>query len=365
MRKIWNALRYGDKETKKCVGGVLFFSFAAVILVVISILTGKIGVFIAGFLAGVVALVLSQTFHLVDDGSIPDIKETEKRKRTDAAIGSAEKMEGGKEPFQKERQNQYYENDEKNSQLRKKQEGTAEEEITRFENYNRQFLKKTFRKNRVRRDHRAIIVDSSKSYHIKECPAFIWRAHNKVYLLLLEKEPRRISISRDLIKHMDYMPNVPGIRGKEYLSFQHNNLITSVFEEYLPDYFDGKAKNKNLKYKHLYQIYPDILISNRSAASVMDLLYLNFMPEDKITRSEQLNGFFKRVYAAHIMFQDKVYSITEYKEKIEAVLKEMCYAVIPEREFEQTLDNMVKGRMISVEYADYYRSLRKKTRENH
>ena len=102
------------------------------------------------------------------------------------------------------------------------------------------------------------------------------------------------------------------------------------------------------------------MLSNRSAATVMDLLCLNFMPDDKITRSDKLNGYFKRAYAAHLMYQDKVYSITEYKENIETILKEMCYADLPDREFRVTLENMVKGRMISDEYADYYSGMKKK-----
>lgn len=360
MKKIWNALRYGDKETRKCIGGVIFFSVIAVLLIIFSGLTGKFGIFILGMLTGVVAVILSQTFQLVDDSFVAEV-DGEGTKDTVHAY-SIKKFGVRSKNTDKEAKRDFKEDNNRDNLPSKTDmvHDEKEELPAQFDRYNQQFLKTVCKKYHVRKDHRAIIIDSSKSYRIKECPAFIWRVHNKVYILLLEKEPRKISVSRDMIRHMEYVPNLRADRSKEYISFQKDNLITSVFQGYLPDYFDSKAQNKNLKYKNLYKIYPDILLSNRSAATVMDLLCLNFMPDDKITRSDKLNGFFKRVYAAHIMYQDKVYSITEYKENIELILKEMCYADMPDREFNVTLENMVKGRMISTEYADYYCAMKKK-----
>lgn len=348
MDKIWNALRYGDAQTRKCIGGVLLFSVLAIVLIVISGISGKFSWFIVGLISAVIAIIISQTFTLVDDDFVAEINRDGKKESVRSYSAKKEDksvLEISMDETEKPDSRSLEKADEKNAL---------------FDHYNQQMMKKIQRKYHVKKDHRPIIIDSSKSYHIKECPAFIWRAHSKVYLLLLEKEPRRISISRDLIMHMDYAPNIRCDTSKEYLAFQKPCLITSVFEAFLPDYFDSKAKNRNLRYKNLYQIYPDILISNRSAATVMDLLCLHFMPDDKITQSEKLNGYFKRVYAAHILYQDRVLSITEYKEKVEQILKELCYGEIPMREFQVTLENLVKGRMISQEYADYYMEMRRK-----
>lgn len=347
MEKIWNALRYGDSQTRKCIGGVLFFSVAAVMLIVISGLMGKFGLFIVGILFAAVAIIISQTFSLVDEDFVAEV-DSKGTKETVKSVSA--QMEHKKSSSAKI--------DNPEDEIHEKK--TMKEKPVEFARYNEVVLKKVLRKYHVKKDHRPIIIDSSKTYRIKECPAFIWRAHNKVYLLLLEKEPRKICISRDLIRHMEYEPSVRADKSLEYLAFRDDNLITSVFEGFLPDYFDSKVKQTRLKYKNLYKIYPDICISNRSAATVMDLLILNFMPDDKITQSDKLNGFFKRVYAAHIMYQDRVYSITEYKEKVEQILKELCYADIPGREFEVTLENLVKGRMISQEYADHYSDMKRK-----
>lgn len=358
MKRIWNALRYGDGETRKCIGGVLFFAVLALLFIVVSGIWGKFGLFIVGMLFSVVALVISQTFILEDDDFVAEVdkngtKETVRSISVRKNGVSSRKLSGGTE-------NHSLQEEQKNQEKALKPEEDKEQIAASFSHYDRQMLRKIQKKYHVKKDHRPVIVDSSKSYQIKECPAFIWRAHNKVYLLLLEKEPRRICISRDLILHMDYVPHVRADRSKEYLAFQRENLVTSVFEGFLPDYFDSKANNRNLKYKNLYEIYPDIRFTNRSTAAVLELLCLNFMPKDKITQSEKLNGYFKRVYAAHILFQDRVYSITEYKESVEQILKELCYAEMPDQEFLITLENLVKGRMISQEYASHYRDMKEK-----
>lgn len=402
MKRIWNALRYGDSETRKCIGSVVFFSVSGIALIIASGISGQFYLFIFGMIVGVMAIIVSQSFTLVDDDFVAEtgkngeknsvmtvsvlkngasssatksnkknsdsVKEELKQKE-EKTITVAKQPHEEKEADSKKQEKKVRKKNKKKTKLpenRKKKEkldnvGERQSaEKTELSHYNKRVLKRIKRKYRVRKDHRPVLIDNSKSYRIKECPAFIWRVHNKVYLLLLEKEPRRISISRDLIRHVDYVPKVYADRKKEYQAFCKENMITSVFERYLPDYFERKTKKENITYKNLYQIYPDIQFSNRSIFQVMDLLCVNFMPEDKLTRSDKVNGFFKRIYAANILYKDRVYSITEYKEVVEKALKEMCYAEIPATEFEITLENLVKARFISQEYADYYTEARKK-----
>ena len=350
MKRIWNALRYGDTTTKKCIGSVILFSVLGVVLIVISGITSHFNLFIFGMLSGVVALLVSQSFTLVNDDFVAETgKNGEKNSVRTVAASVEEHAKQKKESKPK-----------KDTENKADMENEEKLNTADFSHYNEYVIKKLKRKYHMRRDHRPVIIDNSNSYRIKECPAFIWRVHKKVHLLLLEKEPRRITISRDLIRHVTYVPKVRANRKKEYLAFKKENMVTSVFREYVPDYFDSKAQDANLKYKSLYQIYPDIQFSNRSIADVMDLLCLNFMPEDKLTKSEKVNGFFKRIYAANILFKDKVYSITEYKEAVVLALEEMCYADIPAMEFQITLENLVQAKLISQQYADHYTEHRSK-----
>lgn len=358
MKRIWNALRYGDAETRKCIGSVILFSLLALVFIVISALNGHIYLFMLGMMFGVVAIIVSQTFTLVDDDFVAEVnkagdKNTVKtvsvKKNGAKTISNNEKKKEEKKPEPLE------EEEKKKPEPPKEKEEIAEHgKPAKFDHYSEKMLKQVKKKYNVKKDHRPIVIDSSKSYNIKECPAFIWRVHNKVYLLLIEEEPRRISISRDLIRNMGYLPNVKADKSKEYLAFQKENIVTRVFREFLPEYHNSKERGDKSKYKNLYVIYPDIRIPNRSAGDVKELLYLNFMPEDKITKSEKINGFFKKIYAANILYKDKVYTITEYKEEVEKVLSDLCYAEIPDWEFKLTLENLVNGKLISQQYADYY-----------
>lgn len=358
MKRIWNGLKYGDSETRKCIGSVLAFVVATVILLIASGISGKVYLFIVALFCGVIALLISQTFTLVDDDFVAEVgRDGEKD-----MVNTVSVMKNGVSSKTKTtEQKDVTESLKTEEQTKNKEKREVEsEEGTSYKKYSAQEIKRIKKKYHVKKDHRPIIIDSSKSFRIKECPAFMWRAHNKVYILLLEKEPRKIILSRERIKHLDYVPGVKVDRSKEYPAFNDENLITSVFEGYLPDYYGDKTGKSNLKCKNLYKIYPDILISNRSAAQVMDLLYLNFMPEDKVTSSEKLNGYFKRIYSANILLKDKVYSPTEYKDEVDNVLKELCCAEMPEREFNITLENLVRGRMISTQYAEHYAELKKK-----
>lgn len=360
MGRIWNALQYGDFETKKSIGSVILFIVLGIVLIVVAGVSGNFYLFVGGMISGVVALIISQSFRLVNDDFVAQVGADGKKQ----SVKSVSVMKNGVSSAQRAKQNEAKKAKQEESQERSFAHEGQEQDLkgkeASFAHYNDQMLKKIRRKYHVKKDHRPILIDNSKSYRIKECPAFIWRVHNKVYLLLLEKEPRRICISRDLIRHVDYFPRVRVNRQAEYKAFESENMITNVYREFLPDYYNSKAKDPNLKYKNLYQIYPDIQIPNRSIAQVMDLLYLNFMPDDKITQSDKINGFFKRVYAANILYKDRVYRITEYKEKIEAILQELCYAEIPATEFEITLENLVKSRLISEEYAAHYMDVRRK-----
>ena len=356
MRKIWNGLRYGDFQTRKSIGSVIGFSVAAAVCIVIAGLRGQIMLFVVAMILAVIAIIISQTFTLEDEDFVAEVNHQGEKESVRAVMAqkksaAARRNAHGTEPGHME--------DEISEHMTDKQKERREKENT-YQRYSEQELKRVKRRYHVRKDHRPIMIDYSKSYRIKECPAFIWRVHNKVYLLLIEKEPRRICISRDLIRHMGYQPGVRVNMEDEYVAFRKENLVTNVFREYLPDYTESRNHNDPLRMKNLYTIYPDIWLTNRSAYAVMDLLCLHFMPKDKITESEQLNGFFKRIYAANILYRDRVYSIMEYKDSIEQALRDMCYAKMPEREFNTTLEQLVKGRLISDEYANYYREIRRK-----
>ena len=60
--------------------------------------------------------------------------------------------------------------------------------------YDRKKVKKTLHKFKVRREHRMIFVDHSDKLQVKQTPAYIWVEKKEFHLLLIEQEPRHITI---------------------------------------------------------------------------------------------------------------------------------------------------------------------------
>ena len=81
MKKIWNALRYGDGQTRKCIGSVLLFAVLGIGFIIVSGLIGKFGWFVLGMVALAVAVMLSQTFTLVDDNYVAQVNEHGKKQQ--------------------------------------------------------------------------------------------------------------------------------------------------------------------------------------------------------------------------------------------------------------------------------------------
>ena len=75
MKRIWNALIYGDAETKKCIGSVIFFSILAIALIIVAGISGQFNLFIFGMIAAIVAIMVSQTFTLVDDDYVAEVNK--------------------------------------------------------------------------------------------------------------------------------------------------------------------------------------------------------------------------------------------------------------------------------------------------
>lgn len=233
MKRIWNGLRYGDFETRKCIGSVIGFVVAAIGFTIAAAVTGKFYLFIIALLAAVIALMISQTFTLVDDDFVAEVGRSGEKDTVRTVSVSKNGVSSKVKTEEKQKENKQdisEEEDGVKDKSNKAKETDVREENTFYEQYNAQEIKRIKKKYHVKKDHRPIIIDSSKTFKIKECPAFIWRVHSKVYLLLIEKEPRKIILSRERIKHLDYVPGVRVDRTKEYPAFKEDNLVTSVFE---------------------------------------------------------------------------------------------------------------------------------------
>lgn len=393
MRKIINTFKYGSAQVK-CVLALCLLSGAATVgLAVSALLFRQMLLFFGMVIGAFVTLSLVQTFQ-IHRGNIPEDAGASSGKKAAAKTEKAKKEKTKKEKVKKEkikkdrtasneavsgeiiRNNTPQENavpdeiapqeqPQEMSQASAPQEQKeapaieqASEEV--LETYNRHKIKKTFRKFKIKRDHRMVMVDHCKKLDIFQTPAYIWVYDREFHILLIEKEPRHITIPLHSLREISYLKKQPANADVDYAVFQGNSLMAQMFKPYLPDYTHSTVVDDLSSYKNLYGIGPDIYFTNRSAASLFDLLGADFRVDDKVTMSTRVNTFFKEAYKSNILLRDNVIDANGYADRISNTLDSMAHSAISYAEFKDTLDLMIKNKLITQEFAMYYMGVRDK-----
>lgn len=414
MRKIINTFRYGSLYTKKILIYTLIDIIAFVVLGILAINTRLMIYFFGLVVCVFIFIFLMQTLsiHGMDEvipgdkspkekkvkkqkkekepkvkreHKIREIKEpkTKKQKRfyllireffglLDKKTDKTEKEKAlkGTAPKPKQRRNSEAGQKPKRDDIEKtaqpKQNKNVEDEENKnlivirqvsddtADSYDKRKIKRTLYKYKVKKDHRLVLVDISKKYMIKQCPAYIWVADRQFNMLLLEEEPRHLAIPLGRIREITYLKKQSANVDTDYPMFHRNNLLTTVFRPYLPDYTHNTVASDKNSYKNLYGITGGIYFTNKSAKNLFDLLNVEFKVDDKVTTSSKVNIFFKDAYKANIMLRDSVIDANGYADSIANTLENMTKSTISYMEFKDTLNLMVKNKLITQEFASHY-----------
>lgn len=329
MRKLINSFLYGSSKTKSYLWTLLIVGI------------GILGVFTAGFINGEgvllalgvlltgmeIVVIQSMSFHdVIKDG------EEGKAKR----FKPADSEEGDREPEELE-------------------EG-GDKEDSYLDRYNETALKKVMVAYKVKKDHKKVMVDYSSRFSICQCAAFIWKDKGCVNLLLLEKKPRIIKLPAEKITAVGYA-KMKEADEQDYEAFKSNGFTARLFEPFLPKLYKSGTGGERL-YKNLYVIPPDIMVTNTSVKNAFDILEADFCVSDKITGSAEYDDYFKMAYKASILWKDEVIDTGEYKEKIKILLHSLATENLSDEVFEESLNQLVKHKLITKDYAQYYREVR-------
>lgn len=393
MRKIIHTLKYGETKTKRLLLLTIASGLAIPGCLIGAILLQNLLLYFATVIAVFVTISLVQTFG-IHDTSLSKETQTEKtqteknaftkngkrkqQKKTDATVDAKSDIKSydrASEAVQKIYENTGIKQDELNSQdeLEGQDEWNpfnepderdtptismiSEEEV---ETYNKRKIKKLLYKFKVKKDHRLVLVDHCDKLKIKQTPAYIWVADNAFHLLLIEQEPRHISIPIFNIQEITYLKKQPANEDIDYGLFKRKSILTELFRPYLPDYSHSTVVDDLTAYKNLYGVGPGIYFTNRSAKSLFDLLGVDLYVEDKVTKSQKVNVFFKDAYKANIMLRDNVIDANGYADRISTILNAMANSTISYGEFKDTLNLMQKNKLITSEFAMYYMGVRDK-----
>lgn len=249
------------------------------------------------------------------------------------------------------------------------EEETEEEEeakvvqITEEEakSYDKKKIKKTLHKFKVKKDHRMVMIDRCEKFNIKQTPAYIWKDGNVFNILLIEKEPRIVSLPLYMINEIQYLKKQPANEFSDYAVFKSaRGMLVEMFRPYLPDYTHSTVVDDMSSYKNLYGIGPGIYFTNTSASSLFDLLSAEFIVKDKVTASNKVNVYFKEAYKANIKLRDNVIDANGYADSISRILDNLAKSTISYNEFKETLNLMIKNKLITEEFASYYMDVRNK-----
>lgn len=224
--------------------------------------------------------------------------------------------------------------------------------------YDRKKVKKTLHKFKVRREHRMIFVDHSDKLQVKQTPAYIWVEKKEFHLLLIEQEPRHITIPLYQIKNITYLKKQPANEDIDYAAYKGSSVLADMFRSYLPDYLHSTVVDDLSAYKNLYGIGNDIYVTNRSASALFDLLGVEFQVDDRVTMSNKVNIYFKEAYKSNILLRDNVIDANGYADRISKTLDNLAHSTISYAEFKDTLNLMIRNKLITQEFASYYMGVR-------
>ncbi len=206
-----------------------------------------------------------------------------------------------------------------------------------------------------------VMVDRADKYNIKQTPAYIWKTDNSFHILLIEKEPRMLTLPLYMLNQITYLKKQPVNENADYGILKGaGGLLYDLFKPYLPEYTRSTVVNDMTSYKNLYGIGPGIYFTNTSAKHLFDLLAADFFVEDKVTTSNKVNIYFKEAYKANIKLRDSVLDANGYADSISIILDNLAHSTMSYNEFKETLSLMIKNRLITEEFAGHYIEVRNK-----
>ena len=280
----------------------------------------------------------------------------------DSKLQEAQDAEG-KNGHHKRKKQQMRETDDDGQIAQNKPEQTEEQPVAALTQetvmtYDRKKVKKTLHKFKVRREHRMIFVDRSEKLKANQTPAYIWVEKKEFHLLLIEQEPRHITIPLYQIKNITYLKKQPANEDIDYAAYKGSSVLADMFRPYLPDYSHSTVVDDLSAYKNLYGIGNDIYVTNRSASALFDLLGVEFQVDDRVTMSNKVNIYFKEAYKSNILLRDNVIDANGYADRISKTLDNLAHSTISYAEFKDTLNLMIRNKLITQEFASYYMGVR-------
>lgn len=228
---------------------------------------------------------------------------------------------------------------------------------TDYRTYTKSEVKRLRKVYKIPKDACRIIIDSCKSLAIDHAPAFFWVKKGRIYLLAFEESARCETMS---MNNMDvsYKKNIREEEIIKYNSMREMGVYKD-FEEMMPTFSIHGGAAGNEYYKNLYVIGKDLTVTPRSLRSLMSQFSFKIRIFDSLGINGTYSEYFKKAYEQRVMWTDGVISQNQYQNNIRDILQSMVDDdSIIRYDFMDDLAKMVHHRLITDEYAEFYKNKR-------
>ena len=337
MQKIINTMFYGSLKAKIFLWSVFIMILATVLMGVLAAVLGS-SVFVMGaVVCGIAAFITSQSV------SLSELQRQQKK-------SGGKKQGGGKtSPSQKKEKEGMTEESVSNSREK------AKEKARYMASMNEKKMKQLLKEHKVNQIHVFVMVDSFPEQQIVQTPAVMWRTDTHLQLLMLDGSGREVSVPLQDIKGIYYHKNVPANPQEDYPSFQYANFMSKLYKPYLPVCQEVTRDGELAFVKNLFTVEPGISFTNTSMKGVFKILNkVPLLVDDSINMSPRYDEYFKEVYRYSILCKNGIFTLEEYREKMEQVLQELITAPISSQQFAKSMRDMNRYHLITSEYVTKY-----------
>lgn len=229
---------------------------------------------------------------------------------------------------------------------------------SRFEvNYSKAYVNKLLKLYRIKKVYTPIIIDKCDSLAISRCPAYVWDKGGVMHFLLFEPESRVVTMSMQDARRVTYRKNVEETFAEGYEIMKSGIENFEEFEDVMPVYSSERVNPyKSINVKNLYVLGKDMMITPKSLRLLRKKYDFDINIFDSFNLREQYSDYFKKAYESRVMWSDNIISQKEYQDSIREILTDMTGDMDLTRfDVNDDIDRMVKYRLITKEYADFYK----------
>ena len=274
-----------------------------------------------------------------------------------------------RDKYKKQQSEEAYEDDEfatLEGEAPRKRRSAEEEERPQFtaeekaERYTPEVFRRALHQYKVKKDYIPIIIDECASFGTAKTPSLCWHKRDKVFFLLMEGNERVVEMPMKQFLNVTYRQNVPEKDIPDYDAIRRKMGVYEEFEDVMPTFnSQGDRMGRTQYMKNQYVLGRDVAITPRSLRSLMGKYKFQMKIYESLGLNNDASIYFKKAYETRILWTDNVIGQQEYQNRIRNILENMAEDDSIDRlDFMDEVDNMVRFRLITDEYAGYYNVLR-------